>query len=296
MVFQGVSISGITIENSSSFAFWGLPWLEDVYIMRCQLKEAPDLSPISNTLRKLTISKSNLTYIPGKYFNGCTLLYKISLPDNLLTSVPNFRGLNAILHSIILRNNLITSVEPLYFFAMTELSLLDLSSNLIVQIGFGDAIWPAISVIDLSNNCITSIDIYKLKNVSESVYIHVRGNPWHCDRELCWLSRCNFRTGARPDLGWWANCSGVESIHLQSDFICKTPDGKNCITINEAGNDSITQGILRVYHMICKYSLTVVINIKVKTVLFGYWHIYLYCTHIIPFVGCRYIWSIQSYL
>ena len=250
LVFQGISISDVTIENSSRFAFWGLPGLEDVYIRSCQLSKFPDLYLIASTLHKLTLSKCNLTYIPGSYFSGCTFLYHISLQENLLTSVPNFQSLNATLDSIVLRNNLITSVEPLYFIPMTKLDFLDLSSNLLIQIGFDDAIWPAISHIDLSNNCITSIDIYGLKNVSGSVRIPVRGNPWHCDQELCWLSRCNFRAGRRPDLGWWTNCGGVESIHLQSDFICNNPNEKKYITINETGNILITQRILGVYYMI----------------------------------------------
>ena len=242
-VFQSLSMNGIRIKNVSSFAFWGLQHLEKVSIYDCHLSEAPSLVPIASTLRMLDLIGSKLTCLPENYFNECHLLNYINFAINLLTAVPNLRNLNATIKDILLIDNRITNVESLYFVPMTKLKRVDLSNNLILEIVFENTIWPAISVIYLSNNCLTSVNIEGLQGVLRSVDVLLHGNPWHCDVELCWLYHCNFRAGMKPDWGMWSNCPGAESIRLVGDIICKGPDERKYLMVNETGNRFFILGI-----------------------------------------------------
>ena len=235
-VFQILNIRDIPIDKASGFAFWGLPYPEEVSITECQLSEAPSIAPIATTLRMLSLSRNNLTSFPENYFDDCSFLYLINFARNLLTAMPNVRKLNATIKSVFMRYNQITSIEPLYFVPMTKLEVVDFSNNLIIEIIFDNIIWPAISFIHVLDNRLTSINIDGLKSVLGKVTVGLTGNPWHCDRRLCWLRHCNLRTGLRQYKGLWFNCPRTESVQLDGGMICKSPDERKNQTINETGN------------------------------------------------------------
>ena len=130
----------------------------------------------------------------------------------------------------------ITSIEPLYFVSMTKLEHVNFSNNLIIEILFDNVIWPVIYFIDLFDNPLTSINIDGLKSVLGKVTVVLASNPWHCDRSLCWLRHCNFRAELRPSRGLWFNCPGTETVQLQGDMICKSPDERKNHANNETGN------------------------------------------------------------
>ena len=235
-VFQRLHITDIPIENASSFAFWGLPYPEEVSITDCQLSEAPSIAPIANTLRILRLSDNSLTSLPENYFDDCSLLHSIYFGGNLLTAIPNVGKLNATIKDINMGYNQITSIAPLYFVTMTNLEWVNFSNNLIIEILFDNIIWPAILYIDLLDNHLTSINIDGLESVIGKVTVDLAGNPWHCDRRLCWLRHCNFRAKLRPSDDLWFNCPGTESVLLKGDMICKSPDERKNQAINETGN------------------------------------------------------------
>ena len=236
IVFQKLNILGIPIENASSFAFWGLPYPEEVSINECQLSEVPSNAPIANTLRMLSLSDNSLTSFPENYFDDCSLLHSIYFGGNLLTATPNVGKLNATIKHIDMGYNKITSIEPLYFVSMTKLEHVNFSNNLIIEILFDNIIWPVIYLIDLIDNRLTSINIDGLKSVLGKLTVGLAGNPWHCDRRLCWLRHCNFQAKPRPGDDLWFNCPGTESVLLEGDMICKSPDERKNQAINETGN------------------------------------------------------------
>ena len=234
--FQKVMITNIPIDNISEFAFRGLPDLQELIMTRCQLSLPPPIAPITKTLRKLDLDKNNLTYIPVDYFIGCNVLVKIFLGDNRLSAVPDVRILNATLITFILNFNITTHIESLYFVHMIKLKTLNLAGNLLTQIEFDKVTWPAIALIVLDNNRLASIKPSELRLVLRTVSIWVAGNPWHCDRELCWLSRCHYKRGRR--LGHWFGCRGSEIIRMIGDIVCNSPDERQNVAINRSGKKS----------------------------------------------------------
>ena len=171
----------------------------------CQLSAPPPIAPIRSTLRRLDLAENDMSYIPEDNFTGCHVLDTIELSSNQITSVPDVRILNATLTHFILRNNLITHVESLYFVPMIMLKTIDLSENLLTKIEFNNTIWPSITFIIMDNNHFTFIKIADLRAFGK-VVITVSGNPWHCDMELCWLSRCRYSMGQRE--ASWSKCPG----------------------------------------------------------------------------------------
>ena len=234
--FQKVLIYKIPIDSISEFAFRGLPDLQELIMTRCQLSLPPPIAPITKTLRNLDLESNNLTYIPVDYFNGCNVLVKLLLGGNRLSAVPDVRILNATLITFILNFNMITRIESLYFVHMIKLKTLDLAGNLLTEIEFDKVIWPAIAFIVLDNNRLASIKPSELRLVWRTVSIRVAGNPWHCDRELCWLSRCHYKMGRRE--GYWFGCRGSEIIRMIGDIVCNSPDERKNVAINRSGKKS----------------------------------------------------------
>ena len=234
--FQKLFIDNIPIDNISEFAFRGLPDLQELVMIKCQLSLPPPIAPITKTLRNLDLERNNLTFIPVDYFNGCNVLVELLLGGNRFSVVPDVRILNATLRNFILRFNIITHIESLYFVHMIKLKTLDLTGNLLTQIEFDKVIWPAIALIALDNNCLASIKPSELRLVWRTVSITVAGNPWHCDRELCWLSRCHYKMGRRE--GYWFGCRGSEIIRMFGDIVCNSPDERKSVAINRSGKKS----------------------------------------------------------
>ena len=123
--------------------------------------------------------------------------------------MPDVQILNATLRNLLLTNNMITYIEYLLFVPTIRLNTLDLARNLLTGISFDNAIRPSIRSIGLDNNHLTFIKTANLK-VSGNVIVIVRGNPWHCDMELCWMSRCQYNMGQREAL--WSKCPGSWDI------------------------------------------------------------------------------------
>ena len=233
------------INNISKWAFHGLPELHKLVMRSCQLTEPPPIAPIAGTLRYLELAKNNLTYIPAEYFTGCNLLDTLSLRGNRLSVVPDVWNVNTTLRRFHLNDNFITCIESLYFVPMIKLTTLVLAGNLLTEIAFENTVWPVITSIALSNNFLTTIELSGLSRVSGKVIVLVRDNPWHCDVELCWLSRCQYKMD-RND-GNWFKCRGSEMIELIGDIECNSPDERRNVAINESGKESYGVNALKIF-------------------------------------------------
>ena len=201
----------------------------------CQLSVPPPIAPIKRTLHRLDLQRNNITHLPEDYFTGCQVLYTLQLSCNQLTAVPDVQILNTTLRNLLLTNNMITHIESLFFVPMIMLNTLDLARNLLTGIEFNNAIWPSIRSICLDNNHLTFIKTANLK-VSGNVVVTVRGNPWHCDIKLCWMSRCQYNMGKRE--AFWSNCPGSWMIRLVGDLVCSSPEERKNIAIKESGKNS----------------------------------------------------------
>ena len=224
------------IEHISEFAFRGLDDLQELFIRGWHLSTPPPIAPIARTLRHLTIKNTNLTQFPADYFTGYNLLDRVYLDGNLLSAVPGVQILNATLRILKLSDNVITHIESLYFVPMIKLKTLDLARNLLSEIDFDKAIWPSIKYIILEINRLTSIKTFGLRNVWGKVIVKVRGNPWHCDVELCWLSRCHYKM--RLSEGQWFHCRGSERVEMFGDMVCNSPDELRNVELNKSGKES----------------------------------------------------------
>ena len=201
----------------------------------CQLSVPPPIAPIKRTLHRLDLQRNNISHIPEDYFTGCQVLYTVQLSSNRFTAVPDVQILNATLRNLMLTNNMITHIESLFFVPMMMLNTLDLSRNLLTGIEFNSVLWPSIRSIGLDMNHLTFIRIANLK-VSGDVVVTVRGNPWHCDMELCWMSNCQSNVGKREV--FWSKCPGSWMIRLVGNMVCNSPEERKKFAIKESGKNS----------------------------------------------------------
>ena len=236
VMLQKLFIIGKPIEDIHEFAFRGLNDLQELFIRGCQLTTPPPIAPISRTLRHLGVGNNNFTHIPADYFTGFNLLDTVAMGQNRLSSVPDVQILNATLKSLTLCGNFITHIESLYLVPMLKLKILDLARNLLTEIDFDKTIWPSIQVIGLESNRLTSIETSGLRKVWRKVLVKVTGNPWHCDVELCWLSRCHYRMGNYE--GVWSNCRGSERVQMFGDIVCNSPEERRNVILNKSGKES----------------------------------------------------------
>ena len=153
----------------------------------------------------------------------------------LVKGATDVQILNATLRRLTLSDNFIIRVESLYFVPMIKLMVLDLARNLLSEIEFDKAIWPSMKYIILENNRLTSIKTSGLRKFWRKVTVKVRSNPWHCDAELCWLSRCHYKIG-RPE-GVWFNCRGSERVQTIGDMVCNSPGERKNIALNKSGKE-----------------------------------------------------------
>ena len=196
--------------------------------------KAPPIRPLAKTLKVLNLRVNNITSMYSEYFSGFDLLESIDLSQNRLISLPNMHHVNGTLKSLFIQRNNLEQITPLYFVPLGKLRLLHLSHNYLVNISFEHTMWPALLFLQLTHNLLSTINPYRPLTHGITT-IRMQGNPWHCDRKLCWLAACSVKKKyGHAKFGHFI-CSRNHRTVYNLFGVCYSPGVRKEMEISESG-------------------------------------------------------------
>ena len=192
VVVQAITIFKNPVTHVHPAAFQGLVRLKSLTLSSAQLRVAPSLQFIGNSLLVLYLSYSNVEFKTG-YLKHGYIMQTLSASYNNLREMPASLCMIAdSLETLSLQGNSITTLKPLHDIRFTRLKWLFLSRNKIYALD-PDALWlPYLIIVDLTDNHIRQItDISTVswgRNVTVGkAEVNLDGNPWHCNASMNWL-------------------------------------------------------------------------------------------------------------
>ena len=153
------------------------------------LSSIPDLVPVKDTLRLLSLSFNVMTQLSKNYFRNFTRLDTIHLSCNNLTELPRFTWLEKSMQLIQIQHNSIQSLYAVTADGFYErLSYLDASYNRVQYLNISHLEkFPKLRQLQLQGNRLTTLGDYRAY-VQKSRNLELFWNPWHCDSQLIWMT------------------------------------------------------------------------------------------------------------
>ena len=164
--------------------------LKELKLARANFPTLPDFgSVLAGQLEVLNLSHLKITTVPNRYFQNYSSLIKLGMTYNSITSLTaeQLFGLGR-LQLLNLRQNNLNSFPPVYQW-LPNLQRLEVDGNSItgIPIPLLENL-PHLQVFDATNNRIQTVpDQRHFINLKNMTSIDLRGNPWHCDYQLCWI-------------------------------------------------------------------------------------------------------------
>ena len=204
----------------------------------CFLSSPPPLVDIQQSLSILGVTNANLSFLPDSYFSGCHKLRHLVLSYNRLRTLPDLSTISDILDSIQVENNNLIDVGSLQDLAFPNLQYIHLGHNEINHLDIRRFILPRLRQLDISYNLLQGLDHPELLAVESlrgnRVILKMVGNPWKCDRNLCWVVSASQKVDQyRNSVVLYWNMSPILVIDAQ-DMICYMPPsmrGKQAIHV-----------------------------------------------------------------
>ena len=141
------------------------------------------------SLRVLELYRNNISDLPTDYFDGCNMLQRLSLGNNLFTAIPNLTKISHTLVNLYMDDNRLSDIYEANF---SRLELLDLVNNCIDSFPYPKWTWPLLRTLHLQENRMPAITPEWFWNAIEPLTLLANNNPWKCNRNLCWLNNCSL--------------------------------------------------------------------------------------------------------
>ena len=212
---QTLWISGTYIQRLKDDLFTGLPKLNalaigncGINIVRADILKGTELASIhldGNTIQSIDENAFRGSKVSVFQCKGCQLTSNVTF-NGFLKKMP-------VLYSINLQNNNLTHIPKNAFTGLTDLSIIDLSSN---------------SIATIESNPYADLP----KCVSTNTCIQLSNNPFNCDCNLAWLR--SFADKVEGDKTSW-KCAGPPSVAGKSlvsleiqEFCCESVKSTKC--------------------------------------------------------------------
>ena len=128
--FQVIYVASNPISFIEEHVFAGLPQLQTLEIVACNLTSMPPIAEVKDTLINLWLSINHISFVPHDYFTGCKKLRMLSLGSNWLTEFPDVTNLASTLFELNLpRNNIVNFPNWILQVSMAQLDKLELFDN-----------------------------------------------------------------------------------------------------------------------------------------------------------------------
>ena len=192
-LFKEIFLISLRLEFIDSEAFCGLQRLQTLELSHNKLVAPPILRPVESTLSELGLDNNCLGEIPVDYFQNFSCLSVLKLEGNRLAVLPNLSWLGESLQLIHLNDNRLVALDGLtsqghyinltgIYAARNEITTLNITHLNNV---------PKLEIMKLNKNNLTSLADFTPYYGGR---MWVKGNPWHCDSNLSWVSSLNQDT------------------------------------------------------------------------------------------------------
>ena len=212
---QSLLMSGTYIQRLKDDLFTGLPKLNalaigncGINIVRADILKGTELASIhldGNTIQSIDENAFRGSKVSVFQCKGCQLTSNVTF-NGFLKKMP-------VLYSINLQNNNLTHIPKNAFTGLTDLSIIDLSSN---------------SIATIESNPYADLP----KCVSTNTCIQLSNNPFNCDCNLAWLR--SFADKVEGNKTSW-ECAGPPSVAGKSlvslkinEFCCESGNSTKC--------------------------------------------------------------------
>ena len=229
--FQNITIVRNPISYIHEAAFYGLINLNELKISSVFLNTAPSLQYVGRTLEILMLPRCHVQ--PDiSYFLPCRTLRRVEIDRNEMETLE--WGLHNIAHIIKIidaSRNKIRSLTPMEGILFTELSTLDLSTNRITFLRGSLLLFPKLKHLMLINNLLVDFKDRSVLNWGKALpYFHylsvkIKGNPWHCNGSMAWLTENLYDVGGTGNLVFVVRRyrSPVVICHVDQ-YYCHSPE------------------------------------------------------------------------
>ncbi|PSN30909.1 hypothetical protein C0J52_26764 [Blattella germanica] len=182
-------------------AFKGLEGtLKNLNLKGTRQKHIPEAVRGLRTLAFLDLAQNGLRELPGpggRILEGLHSLTALNLERNLIQSVgpEAFSGVNDTLSSLSLLNNLMTDFPTGAINSLTELRVLDIGFNLLMELP-GDAFFgtPSLTLLALDGNPLATVPELALAHLNTTLRgLSLGGRFLHCDCRLRWVTEWIMR-------------------------------------------------------------------------------------------------------
>ena len=276
-VAYSLRLFGGNFTELRSYMFKGVESLHDISFNRNQINQIEDgtfskfnacedlwldQNDLSNiragmwegliSLDRLAINFNKLTEVRrDMWWKGMKQLRILWLNENNITRIEDgaFRRLRRV-RDIRLYGNRLTALRPGMWRGLRYLRAVTLSQNWISVIKIGTfANLPKLRSIGLDYNMLTTItDVFYGGYAGQYAYIHLGGNPIHCDSSLCWAKKPEYKQRVQVQLRFCRNenetsCyfENIISEMSQCLNVCKTQlIGSEGDDADENSNDDVT--------------------------------------------------------
>ena len=241
IVFQQINIWDNPIQYISP-CFLRDVQLEVIYISSRLLKQAPSITPIGASVKKVEFDNNEILYVPDDYFYSCVKLEMVQFSYNMVQRLPNLSPIALTLQKLYFSHNLLNDVTSLNMATFLKLHTIELQSNQITHFFFHSDTLPNLRRLNLAFNRLTEIDELYFTVSAFSVPtsgILISHNSWNCSEEFIWVAQSMHTQGRMepklrdvsysPEFVWSpSNTSKTAMCDLHRTLCSSPPALVNC--------------------------------------------------------------------